>query len=82
MTHNFGQLSLGGGSSVTKIGPWGKISGQFLDVPATPHRLERVTILHGSVIDSLTFTFVDKAGGQHTVGPWGGPGGGSKDTVG
>uniref|UniRef100_A0A453HPR9 Jacalin-type lectin domain-containing protein n=1 Tax=Aegilops tauschii subsp. strangulata TaxID=200361 RepID=A0A453HPR9_AEGTS len=69
-------------SSVTKIGPWGKISGEFLDVPTTPQRLECVTIRHGVVIDSLAFSFVDQAGGQHNVGPWGGPCGDNKDTVG
>lgn len=68
-------------SSVTKIGPWGKISGEFLDVPTTPQRLECVTIRHGVVIDSLAFSFVDQAGGQHNVGPWGGPCGDNKDTI-
>lgn len=54
-----------------KIGPWGKISGEFLDVPKTPERLETVTIRSGVVVDSLAFSFVDQAGGQHTVSPWG-----------
>ncbi|KAF7046866.1 hypothetical protein CFC21_055861 [Triticum aestivum] len=31
-------LSLGDGSAVTKIGPWGKISGELLDIPSTPQR--------------------------------------------
>ncbi|KQJ89507.1 hypothetical protein BRADI_4g26112v3 [Brachypodium distachyon] len=37
----------------------------------TPERLETVTIRSGVVVDSLAFSFVDQAGGQHTVSPWG-----------
>ncbi|XP_051180218.2 uncharacterized protein [Lolium perenne] len=59
---------------VVKVGPWGKTSGEFLDVPAIPRRLESVTIRHSSNIVSLAFSFTDQAGEKHTVGPWGGQG--------
>ncbi|XP_020166346.1 uncharacterized protein [Aegilops tauschii subsp. strangulata] len=74
-------LSLGDGSAVAKIGPWGKMSGELLDIPSTPRRLERITIRHGVVIDSLAFSFIDKAGEPYNVGPWGGPRGDNKDTI-
>ncbi|XBI77644.1 hypothetical protein VPH35_070710 [Triticum aestivum] len=73
-------LSLGDGSAIAKIGPWGKISADLLDIPTTPQRLERITIRHGVVIDSLAFSFIDKAGEPYNVGPWGGPRGDKKDT--
>lgn len=68
-------------SSVTKIGPWGHKSGESLDVPATPQRLESITIRHGVVIDSLAFSFIDQAGQKHAVGPWGGPRGDNKNII-
>ncbi|XP_047087573.1 uncharacterized protein LOC124699293 [Lolium rigidum] len=61
-------------SSIPDIGPWGKTSGEFLDVPAIPQRLESVTIRHSPHIVSLAFSFTDQAGEKHTVGPWGGQG--------
>jgi hypothetical protein len=66
---------------VTKIGPWGSKSGEFLDVPATPQRLESVTICHAAYVESLAFSFIDQAGEKHSVGPWGAPHGEKKHTV-
>uniref|UniRef100_A0ACD5ZQC2 Uncharacterized protein n=1 Tax=Avena sativa TaxID=4498 RepID=A0ACD5ZQC2_AVESA len=55
----------------TMIGPWGSKSGEILDVPVTPQRLESVTICHATYVESLAFSFIGQAGEKHTVGPWG-----------
>ncbi|CAM0901706.1 unnamed protein product [Alopecurus aequalis] len=60
---------------VTKDGPWGGNAGNELDVTELPVRLESLTIGSGDFVDSLEFSYVDKAGNRHTAGPWGGPGG-------
>jgi len=58
--------------------PVGGNGGQAVDVAAKPQRLLSVTIGHGDVIDSLSFSYVDEAGNNQTAGPWGGKGGVSK----
>jgi hypothetical protein len=37
--------------------------------------LESVTIHSGDVIDSLEFSYSDRDGQKHSIGPWGGLGG-------
>lgn len=68
------------GKAVTKIGPWGGFGGMPCDIEMKrPHRLESVTIYSDVVVRSLTFTYTDIKGVQHTE-RWGGPGG-SANTV-
>uniref|UniRef100_A0ACD5X342 Uncharacterized protein n=1 Tax=Avena sativa TaxID=4498 RepID=A0ACD5X342_AVESA len=66
---------------VTMIGPWGGKSGDILDVPAMPRRLESVTICHDTYVESLAFSFIDQAGKKHTAGPWGAKYGQHKETI-
>ena len=63
-----------------KSGPWGGRGGEahFIDDEAglpEPHRLVSVTICSDLVIHSIEFSYMDRDGNEHTVGPWGGPGG-------
>lgn len=59
----------------TKIGPWGGVGGNLQDISTDkpPHRLETVTISCSSVVNSLSFSYMDFNGHTHTVGPWGSP---------
>jgi hypothetical protein len=61
--------------SVTKIGLWGGQGGSQQDITVPPKRLQSLTIRSGNAIDSIQFTYTDKAGQKHTAGPWGGFGG-------
>jgi hypothetical protein len=61
--------------SVTKIGLWGGQAGSQQDLTVPPKRLQSLTIPSGNAIDSIQFTYTDKAGQKHTAGPWGGFGG-------
>nr|XP_051190863.1 protein GOS9-like [Lolium perenne] len=54
-----------------KIGPWGGDSGTPNDVDVLPRRLISVTVHSGKAINSLTFTYSDCNGQEHTTGPWG-----------
>lgn len=58
-----------------KIGPWGWNRGSHRDIKVAPQCLESVTIHSGDVIDSLEFSYSDRDGQKHSIGPWGGLGG-------
>ncbi|KAJ1256764.1 hypothetical protein BS78_K312900 [Paspalum vaginatum] len=66
-------------SNVGMSGPWGGCGGDahYMDDEAAreAHRLVTVTIRSGLVVDSIEFTYIDRDGNEHTVGPWGGHGG-------
>ena len=62
-------------SVVTKIEPWGGTGGSVADVRVPPHRLERVMIRHGLIVDSIGYSYIDQTGRKHDAGPWGGNGG-------
>jgi len=49
--------------------------GNVVDVEDKLQRLLSVTIRHGDVIDSISFSYVDEVGKTHTSSPWGGNGG-------
>jgi len=56
-----------------KFGPWGGSAGP--DLPYEPRMIESITIASGDVIDSFSFTYIDRAGQRRTGGRWGnGPG--------
>jgi GTPase involved in cell partitioning and DNA repair len=55
--------------------PAGGDGGQVVDVAAMPQHLESVTIRHGDVIDSISFSYIDITGRKQIGGPWGGNGG-------
>ncbi|CAM0870783.1 unnamed protein product [Alopecurus aequalis] len=57
--------------SVMKIGPWGGDLGSSYDVDVLPRRLISVVVHSGKVINTLTFTYSDCNGQEHTAGPWG-----------
>uniref|UniRef100_A0ACD5WRX8 Uncharacterized protein n=1 Tax=Avena sativa TaxID=4498 RepID=A0ACD5WRX8_AVESA len=57
--------------SVMRIGPWGSDSGRPNYVDVLPRRLIRVVVHSGKIINSLTFTYSDCNGQEHTAGPWG-----------
>lgn len=59
---------------ITKVGLWGGESGSLHDPIVVPRRLASVVIFSGKVIHSLTFTYIDCDGHQHSSGPWGGLG--------
>ncbi|KAF2933582.1 hypothetical protein DAI22_04g094600 [Oryza sativa Japonica Group] len=61
--------------SLVKIGPWGWNRGSHRDIKVAPQCLESVTIHSGDVIDSLEFSYSDRDGQKHSIGPWGGLGG-------
>ncbi|PUZ63318.1 hypothetical protein GQ55_3G058400 [Panicum hallii var. hallii] len=58
-----------------KIGTWGTGEGMEFDVAEPPKRLDGVMIRAGDIIDSFGFSYTDRAGKKHTVGPYGGSGG-------
>lgn len=60
-----------GQDSVTKIGPWGGDSGRPNDVDVLPRRLMSVVVHNSTVINSLTFAYIDWDGKQQIAGPWG-----------
>ncbi|XP_048532903.1 uncharacterized protein LOC125511547 isoform X1 [Triticum urartu] len=60
-----------GQDSVTKIGPWGSDTGRPNDVDVLPGRLISVVVHNSTVINSLTFAYIDWDGQQQTAGPWG-----------
>ncbi|KAI4988082.1 hypothetical protein ZWY2020_029712 [Hordeum vulgare] len=60
-----------GQDSVTKIGPWGGDSGTPNDLDVLPRRLMSVVVHNSTVINSLTFAYIDWDGQQQTAGPWG-----------
>ncbi|XP_062183105.1 uncharacterized protein LOC133887177 [Phragmites australis] len=62
-------------SGIAKIGPWGGNGGRPYDAKTAPRRLKSATICSGTVVDSLSFSYVDRTGKQHIAGPWGGHGG-------
>ncbi|CAD6343911.1 unnamed protein product [Miscanthus lutarioriparius] len=66
--------------SITKMGLWGGAGGWDHDITAPPKRLLSLTITtrSGSAVESIQFTYTDKAGEKHTAGPWGGSGGTSQ----
>ncbi|VAI25335.1 unnamed protein product [Triticum turgidum subsp. durum] len=59
-----------GQDSVTKIGPWGSDTGRPNDVDVLPRRLISVVVHNSTVINSLTFAYIDWDGQQQTAGPW------------
>lgn len=61
-------------------GPWGA-RGAAKDISAAPRRLESITIVSGSAIDSLKFSYTSEDGQSHTYGPWGGKGGYEEETI-
>jgi len=67
-------------SSITKMGLWGGAGGWDHEITAPPKRLQSLTITtrSGSAVESIQFTYTDKAGEKHTAGPWGGSGGTSQ----
>ncbi|PVH61561.1 hypothetical protein PAHAL_3G061100 [Panicum hallii] len=58
-----------------KIVMWGSGEGMEFDVAEPPKRLDGVMIRAGDIIDSFGFSYTDRAGKKHTVGPYGGSGG-------
>jgi hypothetical protein len=62
-------------AGLAKFGPWGGDEGRRHDIIVAPHCLESMTISGGLVINSLTFSYIDRNGQYHTSGRWGGPGG-------
>ncbi|TVU25491.1 hypothetical protein EJB05_27990, partial [Eragrostis curvula] len=58
-----------------KIGLWGGSGGTAQDIIEVPKRLVTVTINCGDAIDSIEFTYTDRAGQERSAGPWGGSGG-------
>ncbi|AQK49092.1 OSJNBa0016N04.16-like protein [Zea mays] len=60
---------------VARIGPWGGVGNALHDIAERPHRLHRVTIFSGTIVNSLEYLYSDGDGQQHTTGPWGGCGG-------
>jgi len=65
---------------LTKSGPFGGNGGSEKDIVEAPRRLESITVSSGSIVDSITFSYVDQAGQKRTAGPWGGAGG-NKNTI-
>uniref|UniRef100_A0A8I6XYD5 Jacalin-type lectin domain-containing protein n=1 Tax=Hordeum vulgare subsp. vulgare TaxID=112509 RepID=A0A8I6XYD5_HORVV len=59
---------------ITKVGPWGNHLARSYDLDVLPQHLLSIVVCSGQVIDSLTFTYIDCDGQQHSVGPWGGQG--------
>lgn len=59
---------------VQKVGPWGGSGGSVYGIndAELPQRLESVTIYANDFVQSIAFSYVDKAGQRRTVGPWGG----------
>ncbi|KAM0918651.1 hypothetical protein ACQ4PT_008732 [Festuca glaucescens] len=55
--------------------------GVEFDITEAPQRLESVTIKSGDIIDSIAFTYTDKAGKKQMAGPWGSKGGGERTIV-
>jgi hypothetical protein len=69
-------LAQGGDEAVVaRIGPWGGAGNALHDIAERPHRLQRVTIFSGTIVNSLEYLYSDGDGQQHTAGPWGGCGG-------
>jgi hypothetical protein len=60
---------------LSKFGLWGGDGGEPQDIEIPPYRLESITISSGVIIDSIEFSYTEKDGQYHTVGPWGGHGG-------
>ncbi|KAG2558248.1 hypothetical protein PVAP13_8NG124601, partial [Panicum virgatum] len=58
----------------TEIGPWGGDGGTSFDIPKPPRSLQTVTIRCGDAINSIAFTYTNRAGQKRTAGPWGGDG--------
>uniref|UniRef100_A0ACD5Z0V7 Uncharacterized protein n=1 Tax=Avena sativa TaxID=4498 RepID=A0ACD5Z0V7_AVESA len=60
---------------LTKLGPWGGQGSSANDIQAKPGHLKSVTFVSGTVVDSMSFSYIDKDGKSRTAGRWGGPGG-------
>ncbi|XP_066361901.1 uncharacterized protein [Miscanthus floridulus] len=58
-------------SDIIKSGLVGGKAGTARDVEEKPWRLESLTISYLGLIDEFSFSYIDKAGKQQTVGPWG-----------
>lgn len=68
--------------SLVKLGAWGgDHGGKEYDVTVAPQRLEGFWLRYGKVIDCISFSYLDKDKNLHTIGPWGGQGGLSEETV-
>lgn len=46
-------------------------AGTARDIEEKPWRLESLKITYLGLIDAFSFSYIDKAGKQHIVGPWG-----------
>lgn len=58
-------------SDIIKSGLVGGKAGTARDIEEKPWRLESLTISYLGLIDAFSFSYIDKAGKQQTVGPWG-----------
>ncbi|XP_066360683.1 cysteine-rich receptor-like protein kinase 34 isoform X2 [Miscanthus floridulus] len=58
-------------SDVIKSEQVGGKKGTARDIEEQPSRLESLTISYFEVIHAFSFSYIDKAGKQKTVGPWG-----------
>ncbi|XP_015690546.1 protein GOS9-like [Oryza brachyantha] len=69
-------------SSLVKLGAWGgNHGGSEHDLTVAPQRLEGFSVRYGKVIDCISFSYLDKDKALHSVGPWGGAGGVSTETI-
>lgn len=59
----------------SKVGPWGGNGKGPFDIPSAPQSLNSMTIASDEVCFSLAFSYTDKDGKGHTVGPFGGKAG-------
>jgi hypothetical protein len=66
-------------AALVKIGTWGGDRGSPCDITVAPQRLESISLRWGKVIDWISFSYRDRDGKLHTVGPWGGNGKGEGD---
>ncbi|CAL4991023.1 unnamed protein product [Urochloa decumbens] len=64
-------------AGLTKVGPWGGIGGMSHDIDngPEPHRLESIKIYCDAVVNSIGFSYTEYNQKEHSVGPWGAPGG-------
>ncbi|KAF6998898.1 hypothetical protein CFC21_014980 [Triticum aestivum] len=62
----------------TTLGPWGTQGTNKHDIQDKPARLYSVEIRYGSLIDAISFSYIDQSGQFRTAGRWGG--GGGKET--
>uniref|UniRef100_A0ACD5WE33 Uncharacterized protein n=1 Tax=Avena sativa TaxID=4498 RepID=A0ACD5WE33_AVESA len=57
---------------IKKIGPWGGVGGNYVDIKVAPLCLKSITIKSGRHVYSLEFLYIDEHGVPHHAGPWGG----------